>query len=194
MEKTGGKRLNFLATYVLSRNYGNYTGLFDSNINRGVPNSLIYAAEGFRNATGLLPNDRAHILKFSGSYRSDWGLTFGTSFSWQSGTPLNEFGGLLYASPTFLRQRGTVGRTPSVWDLNLRVVYDVNRLSQISWKPRLILDVFHVARQRKPVLFDEFHYFNVDENGNQINPNPLYGQATRFQPPMAVRLGLEVGF
>jgi len=194
LEKTGGRRLNFLATYVLSRNYGNYTGFFDSNINRGVPNSLFYAIEGFNNATGLLPNDRTHVLKFSGAYRSDWGLTLGTSFSWQSGTPLNEFGGLVYASPTFLRQRGTAGRTPSVWDLNLRLAYDLNRLRLSTWKPRLILDIFHVASQRQPALFDEFHYFNVDENGNQINPNPLYGQSTRFQPPMAVRLGLEVGF
>ena len=93
LEKTGGKRLNFLTTYVLSRNYGNHTGFFDSDINRGVPNSLLYIAEHFNNATGVLPNNRTHVLKFSGSYRSNSGLTLGTSFSWQSGTPLSEFGG-----------------------------------------------------------------------------------------------------
>jgi hypothetical protein len=58
----------------------------------------------------------------------------------------------------------------------------------------MILDVFHVASQRQPVDFEQLHYFNIDENGNQINPNPLYGRAIRYQPPMAVRLGLEVGF
>lgn len=194
LEKTGGRHFNFLATYVLSRNYGNYTGFFDSNINRGVPNSLLYAVEGFKNATGLLPNDRTHVLKFSGAYRSDWGLTLGTSFLWQSGTPQNDFGGLVYASPTFLRQRGTAGRTPTVWDLNLRLGYDLKQLRHSAWKPRLLLDIFHVASQRRPVLFDELHYFTIDENGNQIDPNPLYGQATRFQPPMAVRLGFEVRF
>jgi hypothetical protein len=122
-------------------------------------------------------------------------LVLGASFLWQSGTPLNEFGGHPTGfSYVFLRQRGTAGRTPSVWDLNLRLSYDLKQLRHSAWKPRLILDVFHVASQRQPALFDEFHYFNVDENGNQINSNPLYGQATRFQPPMAVRLGLEIGF
>lgn len=100
----------------------------------------------------------------------------------------------MYASPTFLRQRGTAGRTPTVWDLNLRLGYDLKQLRHSAWKPRLLLDIFHVASQRRPVLFDELHYFTIDENGNQIDPNPLYGQATRFQPPMAVRLGFEVRF
>jgi hypothetical protein len=122
-------------------------------------------------------------------------LTLGTSFSWQSGTPLSEFGGhSTGAAYVFLRHRGAAGKTPPIWDFNLRLAYDLKQLRHSVWKPRLILDIFHVASQRKPTLFDEFHYFSVDENGNQINPNPLYGQATRFQPPMAVRLGLEIGF
>jgi hypothetical protein len=34
----------------------------------------------------------------------------------------------------------------------------------------------------------------LDEDGNQINQNSNYKNAISFQPPMAVRLGMEVTF
>jgi len=34
----------------------------------------------------------------------------------------------------------------------------------------------------------------VSESGEQIHPNPLYGQPIGWQPPMAVRVGVEVQF
>jgi hypothetical protein len=34
----------------------------------------------------------------------------------------------------------------------------------------------------------------VDANGVPTNPNPTYGQAYRYQPPMSVRVGMEVNF
>jgi hypothetical protein len=199
LEKSGSKKFNFLASYVLSRNYGNYPGLFLADFGVGValPNATnpFDFPELLINATGLLPNDRTHVFKFSASYGWNFGLTSGISFSWQSGTPLSEIGGSqIPGYPGFIRQRGTAGRTPSLWDLNLRLVYDLSWVGRNSLKPHLILDTFHIGSRRTPVVFDQIHYFNADENGNQINPNPLYGRATRFQPPMAVRMGLELGF
>lgn len=35
---------------------------------------------------------------------------------------------------------------------------------------------------------------SVDANGIPSNPNPTYGQAYRYQPPMSVRVGMEVNF
>ncbi len=35
-------------------------------------------------------------------------------------------------------------------------------------------------------------YSHVDESGN-ATPNPLYQQPLAYQPPMAVRLGMQVG-
>jgi hypothetical protein len=61
-------------------------------------------------------------------------------------------------------------------------------------RPRLIVDVFHLGSQREPADFDEVRNFNQDVDGNQIDPNPTYGLATRFQPPTSVRLGVEVDF
>jgi hypothetical protein len=60
--------------------------------------------------------------------------------------------------------------------------------------PRLMLDVFHLGSPRRAVTFDQVHYQDVDENGNQILPNPNYLRPTRYQPPMSVRLGLVADF
>ncbi len=194
---TSGK-FNFLASYVLSRNYGNYTGLYNSDLGQDHPNGGLAwtSPQQVENGTGRLPNDRTHIFKFLGSYRFDFGLVAGTSFIWQSGAPLNEFG----SSPfdpmdfIFLQKRGTAGQTPSIWDLNLRLTYRLDRLARSIFNTRLILDVLHVFSQRKPVYLDQQHYLAVNSNGNQASPNPNYLKAIRYQPPMAVRLGMEIGF
>jgi hypothetical protein len=197
-ERSGSQKLSFLASYVLSRNHGNYPGLFNSDLDIPFPNNggLGGRSEQYVDATGLLPNDRTHVLKISGSYRWDYPLTVGASFSWQSGTPLSERGGCATASiPCLIHlvQRGTAGRTLSIWDLNLRFTYALPWRTQKSWRQRLILDVFHLGSQREPVNFDQVKFRN-QENGIQVDPNPTFGLATRFQPPTAVRLGIEATF
>ncbi len=189
-------RFNFLASYVLSRNYGNYSGIFDSDYESSAANvgpSFDYL-QVLSNATGLLPNDRTHVFKFSCSYRFDFGVTSGISFLWQTGTPLNEFGTDSNGYLSFIVPRGTAGRTPATWDLNLRLGYDLPFMGTADFKGRLILDVFHIASQRKPVDIDQVQYGGVDSNGNQLYPNSTYGLGSKFQPPMSVRLGMELSF
>jgi hypothetical protein len=183
-----------MASYVLSKNYGNYEGLFDAITHSEFPNensALNNPSLAPTNTTGLLPNDRTHLFKFSGSYRLSFGMVFGVSFIAQSGTPLSDFAALWYGIK-FLSPRGSEGRTPSIWDLNARVMYELNFLS--SWQTKLILDVFHIASQQEAVDISQFHYWDLDENGNPTNPNPSYGKAYRYQRPMSVRLGIEVNF
>jgi len=69
LEKSGGQRFNFWASYVLSRTYGNYTGLYSSDYNLDLPNAGMAFDNPARlkNAMGLLPNDRTHVFKFVGS-------------------------------------------------------------------------------------------------------------------------------
>jgi hypothetical protein len=197
-QKVSGDPFNFSVSYVLSRNYGNYEGLFDSETRgRFAPNitSSFEYPETVVNATGLLPLDRTHVFKIYGSYRFNFGLNVGTVFSWMSGTPLNEYGvGPESLSRIFLQPRGTVGRTPEVWDLNFRLTYLLPQISYLDYQARLILDVFHVASTRAAVTYDQIHYLNVDEYGNQIYPNPTYGEPTSYQPPMSIRFGFEVNF
>jgi hypothetical protein len=198
LEKFGGRKFNFIASYVLSRNYGNYNGIADLDIVSTYSPNVGFQfdmPEQMANSLGLLPNDRTHMFKFSGSYRLGTSLTIGTSILWGSGTPLSEWGGgLTPGSLWLIRPRGTLGRTPSIFDVNFRLTFDLAKAKKIDWLPRIFLDVFHVGSRRTPIGYDQIHYRNLDENGNQIDPNPTYGAAIRFFPPMSARLGLEMRF
>ena len=188
------ENFNFLASYVLSRDYGNYEGLFDALSHNGFPNQNVTFNDlntARVNATGLVPNDRTHVFKFAGSYRFLFGVTAGISFIAESGTPLSEYAysdfGIRFLSP-----RGSNGRTPSLWDLNARLMYQlpIPGFSRV----RLIVDVFHIASQRKPVDLDQAQYKYADPDGNVRTPNLTYGMAYRYQPPMSARVGVEIGF
>ena len=197
--KTSGGRLNLAGSYVLSRSYGNYTGLYSSDTRAALPgnNFSLQLEEQGANSSGLLPNDRTHVLKLFGSYRANDGLTAGASFTLQSGTPLNEFGQTLlgFGRPIFLVERGSAGRYPAIWDLNLRLVHDVPTMEKAGFPGRLILDLMHVGSRRKAVNIDEWRYNSFDkETGEQIHPNPNFGKAFGYQPPMMARLGFEVDF
>lgn len=113
----------------------------------------------------------------------------------QSGTPENAFGPDQYGfGPIFVAPRGSVGRTPAIWDLNLRFAYD------LPWRTmgtgRVVLDLLHVGNPRTAVDVDQklcnkyYYIFNL----GPADANPNYLQPTAYQPPMAARLGMEVNF
>ena len=182
IERTGDQNFNFLASYVLSKNYGNYEYALNQSVSFDNP------ATSRVNTTGLLSNDRTHVFKFSGYYNFPFGLTTGVTFIMGSGTPLSE-----YAwddedpGQKFLQPRGTVGRTPAIWDLNARLTYNLNFIS--GWYSKLILDVFHIGSPQKAIDFDQARYWDFEET----DPNSKYGQVIRYQPSMSMRLGIEVG-
>ena len=138
---------------------------------------------------GLLPNDRTHVAKLFGSYRLNFGLTAGVYGIWESGTPLSELGfgeGFRYLKP-----RGTAGRAPSLWDLNMRLNYQLPWVAVRGAATRVILDLNHIGSSRGTVAVDQLHYFGLTASDGV---NPRYGQALVNQPPMSVRLGIVSGF
>jgi hypothetical protein len=190
----GGGRLLLAASYVLSRNRGNYTGLWDHDVSFALPNGKTEPdlAEQGVNADGLLPNDRTHVFKLVGARGLGAGLTLGMVFVWQSGTPLNELGAtFLPAHFVNLRPRGTAGRTPGLRDLSLRVTWAAPAGGAVV--PRLSLELLHIASARRPVTIDQLHFAALDASGAQAAPNPDYLMPTRYQPPMMVRLGGTIG-
>jgi len=194
----GASRVNFLVSYVLSRNYGNFTGLFNSDINASWPGNYVSlrTEEQAVNSTGLLPNDHTHVFKLFGSYQLGFGVMAGIFFTAQSGMPLNELGASIYdpGEPVFLVKRGSSGRTPTIWDLNLRLTYRVNSNFLKDMRPKIILDFQHIGNPRAVVNVNQWKYLGRDNDGNHINPNPTFGHAIAHQPPFMARLGLEVGF
>jgi hypothetical protein len=192
-----GTALTLAGSYVLSRNRGNVTGLYDHDVAYELPNGKTAPdlVEQVPNSSGLLPNDRPHLFKLFGSCRLGSGLTLGSFFTWQSGTPLSEFGAtFLPAHFTFLRPRGTIGRTPTLRNLDLRLTYGVPGAPRSPVNARVILDVLHAASGRQAVTMDQIRYAALDSQGNQSAPNPNYLKPTRHQPPMTLRVGAEVEF
>lgn len=198
LSRFGQRGPTFLVSYVGSRTYGNYTGLFDQDRTLSNPHAVpsYYNLLSLENSTGSLPNDRPHLFKGFWSHRFVSGLTTGTSFSLQSGTPLNDLGGN-HTDPfnfIFLRPRGTAGRTPSVWDWNLHFAYDISRFTNRRFTSILKLDVLHAFSAKRPVKIEQRRFLAADQNGNQISPNPQYLAPLAFQPPMAARLGMDLRF
>jgi hypothetical protein len=194
IENLHNENFYFMISYILSRNYGNYAGLFSDGAVQPNTSSLPDIPAQIPNDEGLLPNDRTHIFKISGSYNFTFGLTAGIFFFWETGTPLTEFGSAANFPDYYISPSGTAGRTPSIWDLNFRFTYDLGILIKSSFKPRIKLDLFHLFSQRTPVNYDQVHYMSMDQNGQPTDPNPNYLTPITYQPPFTARLGLEVEF
>ena len=190
VERLAIGNLWLLASYVLSRNTGNYNGLWAGDGQPANGSSQFDVHDSLVISTGPLPNDHTHVVKLAGAYHFPFGLTTGVVASWSSGGPLNEYGvnGGYFA---FLRPRGTAGRSPSLWDLNLRLDYELPGLTVRGSVTRLILDLQHIGSPRGAEKLDQLHYFGF---GPAAGTNPHYGQATVYQLPMTLRMGVVAGF
>lgn len=193
--ETGVTARGFLmASYTLSRNYGNYTGLVETDHGYRFPNvgGAYDRADWLVNATGLLPNDRTHMFKAASWYKLADPLTLGSFFTWQSGTPRSEFGDALPGDEEsiFYSKRGTQGRTPALADLNFRIAYQAP-LRLGSSRPRILLDVFHLISSNKVVAYNQEHYVS-DGTTNILNPD--YGKPIAHAPSASLRLGAEMNF
>ncbi|HQR19124.1 MAG TPA: hypothetical protein PK948_12180, partial [Gemmatimonadales bacterium] len=195
---SAGRSLSYRLSYVLSRTTGNYTGGFVSDLlylnapNAGpqfdFPDQLV-------SAQGLLPNDRTHVFKLSGGWNATERLEVGVTALLASGTPLSEYGAAYEGLPywRFLSERGTAGRTPALWDANLRVGYLIP-LRTGNATARLLLDLLHIGNPETPTVLEQRRYFDNDAAGDPTLLNPRYGETMRYQPPMGARLGLMVQY
>jgi hypothetical protein len=189
----------FRVSYVLSRTRGNYTGLYGSDwsLDFGHVGPLYFTPEQHENGTGLLPNDRPHVLKGFGAQRIGSHLSLGASVLLASGTPLSEYGAVSGFGPPFrklVRQRGTGGRTPTIWDLGLRAAFELPSPVRSGIRTRVLLDLEHIGSPRNRVDHDQVHYTCIDEQGQQSCPNAGYRRVIQYQPPMRASIGIEAGF
>jgi hypothetical protein len=192
------RRMNYRMSYVLSRTWGNYPGLYDSDHNLGNPGAIstFFQPHQANNSTGYLPNDRTHVFKLSTSIEPGGGLMTGAFFTFESGAPINEFGSGPQSpwNPVFVTPRGQAGRTPALWNLDMRLTYTLPRAR--GPRTRVQADVLHIGNPRRTTQVDELHYPYLDALGNLdlLNPNPNYKHAIAYQPPMAGRIGLQLSF
>ena len=215
-----GQRVSGLASYVWSRNEGNYPGLLaaDAGGLRGGsfgPNNDMgsYFPVQAANAAGPLPNDRPHVFKAFASADAWSGLGIGASLVVSSGTPVSEFGRVPggFNTPLFLAPRGSEGRTPTVWDLGVRVRYGFGGAgatrpfgSSTPRAPRaiLVVDFLHIGNPQAAVRIDQRRYNAArgsafasyeDVVANQVGERDAFGSEIGFQEPFQVRVAVEVG-
>ena len=96
---------------------------------------------------------------------------------------MSEVGPIIHAS-----DRGTAGRTPSIWSTDVRLMYDAPASGNL--RPRVTLDIFNVGNQRRAIDFEQLHYLDPAH----ANANPNYLKVNKYQAPLSARLGVVVGF
>jgi hypothetical protein len=137
-------------SYVLSRLYGNYPGLVNTDEVTAPGRVSVGAQEAFGQRTrpgtnasrawdldemmfdshgnlgvdGRLPTDRPHVVKLYGSYFFDFGTNIGLNFYGGSGTPVSKSVQSIYRYPILVEGRGSLGRTPVFTQTNLLLSHD----------------------------------------------------------------------
>ena len=188
--RTGGA-VRYLASYTLSWTRGNYSGEFETDTR--VPSSHFQQSMDWPvqwvNHDGYLPNDRRHLAKLSGTWQAGPALTIGVASWYASGTPLSDMStGPLRFQRVHVRERGSAGRTPSIWNADVRVAWELG--ARDRWTPQLVLDAFNIGNQRKAVDFEQLHYLDMARTVASSN----YLKVNQYQAPLRVRLGMVVGF
>lgn len=197
LELTVDKRLShnwaLSGSYVLSRLQGNYEGLYSNDNGQLDPNitSKYDLPSILINGYGLLPNDRTHVLTLFGFYSfENIPLEVGATFTLMSGTPISAMGNdAAYGmSEDFVKERGTAGRTPTLWELGLGVQYTFS-----LWHSKLGLraDLFNVTNEQRTTTVEQ-NYNSFDNSPRQTYP--YFGKELSHQSPRRVRLALRYTF
>ena len=141
------------ASYVLSRLYGNYSGIGSSdeitppssgfgstpaqqgntvparpggNANRDWDiDEQLWDSHGNLDPQGRLATDRPHVVKMYGGYAFPFGTTVAANFYGGSGTPLTTYVTTTNSTRVFVEGRGDMGRTPALLKTDLLLAHDI---------------------------------------------------------------------
>lgn len=197
------------ASYTYARARGNYEGLFMSGYEQLDPNiTALYDIPSFGvNAEGKLRADRPVNLKIHSSYRFPFGLTVSEGFYFSSGIPYGALAPELYNGygdgTINLVPRGSAGRTPNFYSLDLHADYALPLFRGTGRSLSLIVDAFNVTDQDTTLEVDQDYYYeamngnwNLDDNGNPIltgsqPASPYYGTPFLLQSPRSFQVGVK---
>lgn len=164
----------FSANYTLSRLYGNYSGLANSdeittpttggssataqqqggsiarpggNTNRAWDaDELLWDSRGNLDVIGRLATDRPHVVKLYGSYDLPWGTQVGAFFYGGSGTPISTYVTTTNSADMFVYGRGDMGRTPVPTRTDLLLTHEIKL--QAARRMRFELNVQNIFNQK----------------------------------------------
>ena len=197
LSKRFGHGFLFNASYVLSRLWGNYTGLQSTdeirpatlgyafggnqtyfgqiyrpggNANRYFDlDEAFYDANGKNGLYGLLPTDRPHVFKFYGSKQFKFGTEIGGFFRASSGTPVTTQVNTVNGIPVYVEGRGDLGRTPMFNQTDLMVAHEFKLGKSEAKKLRFEFNMINLFNQ-KTEMFTMDRY-NLEETSDSTGIN-----------------------
>lgn len=187
------------ASYTWSQSEGNHEGYVKSDNGQddaGITTN--FDQPGLTDfAFGKLPNDRTHTVKVYGMYEFNNGLRLSANGLIQSGRPISCFG--IHPTDAFAEQygaashfcggeavpRGSLGRTPSITQLDLALQYNLN---VANTDVLLTLDLFNALNSDKKVRVREIG--DTDAG----TPDPDFLKPVSYQQPRAIRLSARFNF
>jgi hypothetical protein len=193
MDKRFSNHWMMQGSYVLSRLEGNYEGLYSNDNGQLDPNitSKYDIPSLLVNGYGLLPNDRTHVLKLYGGYFfENIPLELSANFTLQSGIPISALGAddAYGINEGFCKVRGTAGRAPTLWALDLGAQYTFK-----IWKSNLALraDIFNVTNEQRTTTVDQT--YNTVSTADAQNW-PYFKMETAHQQARRIRLAIRWTF
>lgn len=167
------KNFSLNLNYTWSRLTGNYSGLAnpdeltagggprtDPNVSREFDEPWVgFTASGHPD-NGILPLDRTHVFKASGTYSYDWmrSKMQTTDFSFfatgESGTPLTTFVNV-FGIPIVETARGDRGRSPIFSQIDLNITHRIRFGSENRFAIALDFNVTNVLNHNTPLAFSQ---------------------------------------
>ncbi|MBS2024487.1 MAG: TonB-dependent receptor [Deltaproteobacteria bacterium] len=204
------------ASYTYSQFRGNYPGLFRNENGQLDPNILSEydLVSLLPNKGGPLPGDVPNAIKADAAYVYELSpsttLNLGANIRINQGTPLNYLGAhpLYGAGEAFILPRGSAGRLPWTWQMNLRAAaaYKISK----DYTFGLSLDLFNITDNRETTAVNENYTFDSvnpivngttadlaylkNTAGAPVTLNPTFLAPTAYQLPFSARLGARFSF
>ncbi len=207
------------ASFLYSSLRGNYSGAISEATGQTDPgiNNDYDSYHFASNAYGNLELDRPVQARIDAVYNAPFGLTAGLGFYVRSGVPISRLGWFndSYPDSLYLDARGSNGRTPTDYEMNLSLAYNLN-IGSVTITPMVY--VFNLLNRQTPTRYDQSFNKGGSFVANPASPyygqpgvepgtgscpasakapcsdNPDYGKATRFTSPRLVRAALKVAF
>ncbi len=164
------------ASVLYSSLTGNYSGAIREASGQTDPgiNADYDYHQFLTNAYGNLELDRPWQGRIDAVYNAPFGLSAGLGFYVRSGVPLSRQGWFndFYPSELYLDKRGSDGRTPTDYDMNVSLGYNIT-VGAVTITPQLY--VFNLLNRQTPVVLDQT--FNPNASFVTNPSSQFYGQA-----------------
>jgi len=206
------------ANVLISRTYGNYAGLTNSdengrnspNVNRSFDGLYMAFNQTGKANYGRLQSDRPVQFKAQGAYVMPWGTQMGVNFVAFSGLP-NTTSVTYKGVPVFVYGRNDIGRSPVYTQTDLNFTQSISLPRNMRMNLQFNIDnlfdqmtetaKFAAAYRDALVLKDDNEFFAGFDTAAKMTtrspvgrPDPRYKQASGYQGARSARFSVKITF